>query len=258
VRLTLDTDAGRLTHEAGGRSVSLDLYSTEAFELVSQAWLKLGWNLKYTYTFTWLGRPIIQLPEDMVRAQEVIHRVRPAVIVETGVAHGGSLVFYASLCRLLGHGRVIGVDVEIRPHNRRAIEAHPLAPLITLVEGDAVAPATVARVKSAIAPGESAIVFLDSRHTRAHVLAELEAYHDLVSPGSYIVATDGIMRDLAEVPRGKPEWAADNPAAALAEFVRRHPEFVLERPAWPFNESPLTADVTHRPGAWARRRDGAP
>lgn len=257
MRLTLDTDSGRLTHETGDRSSSLDLYSKEAFELVSQAWLKLGWNLKYPYTFTWLGRPIIQLPQDMVRAQEVIYQVRPDVILETGVAHGGSLVFYASLCQLLGQGRVIGVDIEIRPQHRRAIEAHPLGSLIRLIEGDAAAPETVAQVRSLIGPGERVIVFLDSRHTRTHVLAELEAYHDLVSPGSFIVATDGIMRDLTDVPRGAREWAEDNPAAALADFVRRHPEFVLERPAWSFNESPLTEDVTHWPGAWAKRHGRA-
>src|SRR6266480_2325826 len=119
--------------------------SPEAFAIVSRAWLRLGWDVKYVYSFTWLGRPIIQLPEDMIRIQEVIYRLRPDVIVETGVAHGGSLIFYASLCHLIGKGRVIGVDIDIRSHNRAAIEAHPLSSLITLVEGDSVAPATIAK-----------------------------------------------------------------------------------------------------------------
>jgi cephalosporin hydroxylase len=184
----------------------------------------------------------------------VIWRVQPDVIVETGVAHGGSLVYYASLCKVIGKGRVIGVDIEIRPHNRQAIEAHPLSSLITLVEGDSIAPETVRKVHSLVKPGEVVMVFLDSCHTKQHVLAELEAYHDLISPGSYIVATDGIMRDLHDVPRGKPEWAWDNPAAAVVEFVSRHPEFVVEQPAWPFNESDLSTNVTHWPGAWLRRR----
>jgi len=178
--------------------------------------------------------------------------VQPDVIIETGVAHGGSLVYYASLCKLIGKQRVIGADIEIRPHNRQAIEAHPLSPLITLLEGNSIAPETVRQVHSLVKPWEVVIVFLDSCHTKQHVLAELESYHDLASPGSYIVATDEIMKDLQDVPRGKPEWAWDHPAAAVAEFVSKHLEFVVEQPSWPFNESELSANVTHWPGAWLR------
>lgn len=243
-----------LTMQVDGEEQTLPLYSKRAFELLSEIWVKVGWNQKYTYTYTWLGRPIIQLPEDMIRAQEVIHRVQPDVIIETGVAHGGSLVYHASLCKLLGKGHVIGLDIEIRPQNRQAIEAHPLFPMITLVEGDSIAPETARKVHSLVNPGEVVMVFLDSCHTKQHVLAELEAYHDLISPGSYIVATDGIMKNLHDVPRGKPEWACDNPAAAVAEFVSKHPEFVVEQPPWPFNESELSANVTHWPGAWLRRK----
>jgi cephalosporin hydroxylase len=221
---------------------------------LSRQWLKVGWVLKYSYTFSWLGRPIIQLPEDMVRLQEVIYRLQPDVILETGVAHGGSLIFSASLCQLLGKGRVIGVDIEIRPANRTAIESHPLAPLITLIEGDSVGPEVVQRVKSMIRPDEVVLVILDSNHTKDHVLAELEAYHDLVAPGSYIVATDGIMRDLDDVPQGSSLWRWDNPAAAAAAFLERHPEFELEQPGWRFNESPLQCNVTHWPEAWLKKR----
>ncbi|HST51632.1 MAG TPA: CmcI family methyltransferase [Pyrinomonadaceae bacterium] len=253
MRLTIDTEAKRLTLEEGGLSTDFDLYSKEAFDLLSRQWLKVGWNQKYPYTFSWMGRPIIQLPEDIIRAQEVIYRVRPDVIIETGVAHGGSLIFYASLCKAMGRGRVVGIDIEIRPHNRGAVEAHELFPFITLVEGSSVAPDVVARVHSLVKPGESVLVLLDSNHTRQHVSDELEAYHDLVTPGSYIVATDGSMSDLADVPRGRPEWTWDNPTAAAAEFARRHPEFVVEQPEWPFNESDLTENITHWPGAWLRR-----
>ena len=133
MRLTIDTQAKTVTRAEAGEERTLDLYSKEAFELISREWLKVGWNQKYPYTFAWLGRPIIQIPEDMIRTQEVIYRVRPDVIVETGVAHGGSLIFYASLCRLMGRGRVVGIDIEIRPHNRQAIEAHEMSPLIALV-----------------------------------------------------------------------------------------------------------------------------
>jgi cephalosporin hydroxylase len=253
MKLTIDTDARTLVIEEDDRMRELDLYSREAFEHISRQWVRVGWNEKYPYTFSWMGRPIIQLPEDIVRVQETICRVQPDVILETGVAHGGSLVFYASLAKALGNGRVIGIDIEIRPHNRKAIEAHPLKPLITLIEGSSVDPKIVAAAKACLKPGETVMVLLDSNHTKAHVRAELEAYCGLVTPGSYIVATDGVMRDLHDVPRGNPEWVADNPAAAATEFARAHPEFVLEQPPWPFNESTLAENVTHWPAAWLRR-----
>jgi cephalosporin hydroxylase len=253
MRVTIDTEAKRVFRETGGESLDLDLYSKEAFELISQLWLTVGWNQKYTYTFSWMGRPVIQLPEDMIRIQEVIYAVKPDVIIETGVAHGGSLVYYASLFKAMGKGRVIGIDIEIRPHNRKAIEAHDLFSLITLIEGSSTSAGVVNRVKSLVKPEEKVLILLDSCHSKEHVLAELECYHSLVSPGSYIVATDGIMRNLNDVPRGNREWVWDNPAAAAAEFAAEHPEFVLEQPAWPFNESELTENLTHWPGAWLRR-----
>ena len=254
MKLVIDTEARTLTIDEGGRQRALPLYSTEAFEAISRQWVRVGWNQKYPYTFSWLGRPVIQLPEDMIRIQEVIHRVRPDVIVETGVAHGGSLIFYASLCKAMDRGRVIGVDLEIRPHNRTAIENHPLAPLVTLVEGDSTAPATVQMVRDMVPRGAAVLVILDSNHSKCHVLAELEAYHGLVTPDSYIVATDGIMRDLWDVPRGQPGWRDDNPTAAAAEFAAAHPAFALEQPPWSFNESELARNVTNWPGAWLRRK----
>ena len=253
MKIVIDTTARTLTIEKDGKSNEMDLYSREAFECLSMQWLRVGWNQKYVYTFSWMGRPIIQLPEDMIRAQEVIYRLRPDVIVETGVAHGGSLVFYAGLCKAMGRGRVFGIDIEIRRHNRKAIEAHELSSYITLIEGNSTDAAIAAKTKSLVRAGEKVIVFLDSNHSRQHVLAELEAYCGLVSPGSYIVATDGLMRTLSDVPRGKAEWTQDNPAEAAAEFARTHPEFILEQPTWIFNESELTQNVTHWPGAWLRR-----
>jgi len=254
MKLIIDTTEGKLIQEIEGCQRILGLYTKEAFELISQQWLKVGWNQKYIYTFSWMGRPVIQLPEDMVRIQEVIHRVKPDVIIETGIAHGGSLVFYASLCKAMGKGRVIGIDIQIRPQNRQAIEAHTLFPLITLIEGNSVDPGMVDRVKALVRSGETVLVVLDSSHTKDHVLAELRAYSPLVSPGSYIIAADGIMRDLNDVPRGKSGWTWDNPAAAVAEFAERHPEFVLEDVAWPFNESKLTENVTYWPKGWLRRK----
>ncbi|HLJ53756.1 MAG TPA: CmcI family methyltransferase, partial [Chthonomonadaceae bacterium] len=234
-------------------SETFPLYSRQAFERISRQWVNVGWDQGYSYTFSWMGRPVIQLPEDMIRMQEVIYRLQPDLIVETGVAHGGSLIYYASLCRATGRGRVVGVDIEIRPHNRAAIEAHAMATSITLIEGNSTAPEIVERVRALVQPGETVLVILDSCHTKAHVAKELEAYHGLVTAGSYIVATDGIMRDLGDAPRGCPEWTWDNPAAAAEEFAAAHPEFALERPERPFNESALSAEITHWPQAWLRR-----
>ena len=161
MKLIVDTEAKELVCEQAGNPTRYALYSKEAFELIAQQWLILGWNQKYTYTFSWMGRPIIQLPEDMICTQEVIYRVQPDVIFETGIAHGGSLIYYASLCKAMGKGRVIGVDIEIRPHNRQAVEMHPLFPLITLIEGNSVAPEIVAQVQALIKPGETVMVLLD-------------------------------------------------------------------------------------------------
>lgn len=253
MKLTIDTDAKTLVEEKDGKRRELSLYSKEAFELISHQWLKVGWNQKYPYTFSWFGRPIIQIPEDIIRIQELLYRVKPDVIIETGVAHGGSLIFYASLCKAMERGRIIGIDIEIRPHNRKAIEAHELFSYLTLIEGSSTAPETLAKVKGLVKPSETVLVILDSCHTKDHVTRELELYHPLVTKGSYIVATDGSMKDLHDVPRGKPEWVWDHPTASAAEFAAKHPEFLLEQPAWPFNESELTQNITHWPGAFLRR-----
>ena len=255
MRIRIDTDSRDLLVEEVDGSRTLDLYGKEAFELISALWLKTSWNQKYSYTFTWMGRPIIQHPEDLVRLQEVIYTLKPYVIIETGVAHGGSLILYASLMKAMGKGRcVVGVDIEIRPHNRKAIEAHELAPMIRLVEGDSVAREIVDKAAEGIKPGDTVMVILDSNHSRAHVTAELEAYYRLVTPGSYIVATDGIMRDVFDVPRGTPEWRADNPAQAAEDFAASHPDFVIEAPRWLFNESDLKENITAWPSAWLKRR----
>ena len=155
MKLSIDTEQKRLTVQREGEPLEYPLYSPEAFSALSEAWLKVGWGVKYTYGFSWMGRPIIQLPDDMVRIQEVIYRVRPDVVIETGVAHGGSLIFYASLFKAMGVGRVIGVDIEIRPHNRQAIESHELSSYITLVEGSSTDAAIVGRVAAQIRPASA-------------------------------------------------------------------------------------------------------
>jgi cephalosporin hydroxylase len=254
-RVVVDLENNLVTVQSEAGSVVHRMDTAEAFEAVSRAWLRCGWDNKYVYGFSWLGRPIIQLPDDMFRVQEVIFSLKPDVIVETGVAHGGSLVFYAGLCKTMGKGRVIGVDVEIRPHNREAIEAHQLSPFITLIEGDSTDPGIVARVKSGIEPSDTVLVLLDSSHAKEHVLAELNAYAPLVSRGSYMVAMDGIMEQVAGAPRTRPEWAWNNPRAAALEFVEKNPNFVIGEPPFPFNEGNVIERVTYWPGGFIKKTE---
>ena len=251
--IKIDLEQGTVSTDENGRTREYKLDTPEAFQIVSDAWLRAGWDNKYVYSFTWLGRPIIQLPEDMIRLQEVIHAVQPDVIVETGVAHGGALIFYASLCKAMDRGRVIGVDVEIRPHNREAIASHFLAPLITLIEGSSIDPQVVSEVKSQIAPSETVMVMLDAAHQKQHVLAELEAYAPIVNPGSYIVAMDGIMENLAGAPRSQADWTWNNPRQAALEFVTNNPDFAIEEPRFNFNEGNVTERVTYWPSAFIKR-----
>ena len=253
MKISLDTETRQFTYSIENIEKTVDLYSKEAFEVLSRHWVRLGWNMKHLYTFSWMGRPIIQLPDDMLRIQEVIYHLKPDVIVETGVAHGGSLIFYSSLCKAMDKGRIIGIDIEIRPHNRKAIEAHPLNDRITLIEGSSTAPETLVQVKSLIKPGETVLVILDSDHSYKHVAEELRLYSGMTSVGSYIVATDGIMNDLIDVPRGHVHWKDDNPEAAARDFAKTNSNFVLEQPGWPFNESDLDRNITHWLGAWLKR-----
>jgi cephalosporin hydroxylase len=253
-RILIDLDRAVVVAGEGDAATTHPFSSPDAFSLVSQAWLRIGWDLKYVYGFTWLGRPIIQLPDDMFRIQEVIYRTRPDIVVETGVAHGGSLVFYASVLKAMGGGRVLGIDVEIRPHNRAAIEAHELGEYITLVEGSSIDPQVVSQVAGLISPDQRVLVMLDSNHSRDHVLAELHAYSGMVTPGSYIVAADGIMAELAGAPRSSADWAWNNPRNAVSEFLQTSSEFELEEPPFPFNEGSVTERVTYWPGAFLRRK----
>ena len=238
--------------EDGAERSQHELYSDKAFEILSRWSLNIGWSRKYSYGFSWMGRPIIQLPDDLVRIQEVIWSVQPTVIVETGVAHGGSLIFYASLFEAMGRGAVIGVDIDIHAPNRTAIEAHPLAGRIALIEGSSTDAATLEAVRARLKPEDRVLVILDSNHSQAHVAAELDAYSPMVSTGSYIVATDGIMRDLVGAPGVPTTWAKDNPSTAAEAFAAARRDFVLESPPRPFTETGL-APLTYWPSAYLRR-----
>ena len=250
--ITIDGDSVIVTSDDGTQQRHA-IGSPEGFEIISKLWLRSGWDAKYVYSFTWMGRPIIQLPDDLVRLQEVIFSVKPDVIVETGVAHGGGLIFYATLCKAMDKGRVIGVDIEIRPHNRHALEEHFLSDYITLIEGDSVGPDVVADVQARIQPGDTVLICLDSCHAKDHVLNELNAYAPFVTRGSYIVAMDGIMKDLVGAPRSDHDWRWNNPWQAAREFEAANPDFVIEEPAFAFNEGTVRRRVTYWPGAFLRR-----
>lgn len=191
--------------------------------------VRLGCKQRYPYNFTWLGMPVIQFPQDLVALQEIVWRVRPQLIVETGVAHGGGTIFLASLLDLIGgESGVVAIDVDIRQHNRQAIEAHPLARRVTLIEGSSTNPNVVERV-AAQAQGKRVMVVLDSDHTHAHVLAELSAYAPLVRKGSYIAVLDTIVERMAPDEIGDRPWGPGNsPMTAVREFLRHDRRFEID------------------------------
>lgn len=252
--IKIDMENGLVIDEElkGSRTFRMD--SPEAFALISKAWLRCGWDNKYVYSFTWMGRPIIQLPDDMFRIQEVIYNIKPDILIETGVAHGGSLIFYAGLFKAMGRGKVIGIDIEIRPHNRAALEAHELIEYITLMEGSSIDNRIVSEVKGKIKDDDKVMVVLDSSHSKDHVLNELRAYAPLVTKGSYIVATDGIMHWLGNALRTNPDWIWNNPKNAVEEFLLENDDFENVPPRFAFNEGNITEMVTYWPGAWLKRK----
>ncbi|MGJ8682423.1 cephalosporin hydroxylase family protein [Paraglaciecola sp.] len=240
-----NSDMTSLTHDIGTK---------EAFKAISAAMLRSGWDNKYVYSFSWLGRPIIQLPDDMIRIQELIYSVKPDVVLETGVAHGGSLIFYASILKAMGKGRVIGIDIDIRAHNRKAIEEHALYDAITLFEGSSTSPQIIDQISKDLNPEERVIVFLDANHTKQHVLDELHLYSSFIPVGSYVVAMDGIMQDMVGAPRSDEDWDWNNPTQAAKEFVAKNDNFIIEEPEIPFNEGNITdRDLSYWPHAFIKR-----
>lgn len=222
------------------------LGADDALTALSRKWILDASAHSYSYNFAWMGRPIIQFPQDMVAMQEIIWNTRPDLIIETGIAHGGSLILNASMLALLEladaattggtvdpkapRRKVLGIDIDIRAHNRAAIETHPMASRIQMLEGSSIDPGIVQQVRNIAAPYERVMVLLDSNHTHAHVLAELQAYADLVSPQSYFVVFDTIVQDMpAEASAHRPWGPGDNPKTAVWEFLKTHPEFEIDR-----------------------------
>jgi len=203
----------------------------QAFRELSTSWRAMALERKYMNNFSWLGRPMIQLPMDTIAMQEIIWSVKPDLIIETGVAHGGSVIMSASMLQLLGNGEVIGIDIDIRPHNRTAIETHPMASRIKLLEGSSVDDQIIGQVKKMAEGKKKILVFLDSNHTHEHVLGELNAYGPLVSIESYIVVFDTFVEDLpsdyewTDRPWGK----GNNPRTAVWEWMKNNVNFSIDR-----------------------------
>lgn len=212
---------------------------------LSREWIRKTGEYNYAYNFSWLGRPIIQLPQDIVAMQEIIWQVRPDLIVETGIAHGGSLIFSATVLAMLDYCEaaqqgiplnpaeskrtVVGVDIDIREHNRKALEEHPLSGHIRLIEGSSLDADVVDKVHQIAATKESVLVCLDSNHTHAHVLEELKAYGPLVTPNSYCVVFDTLIDDMPDELWGEKEWGkGNNPKTAVKQFLVEHPEFSVD------------------------------
>jgi cephalosporin hydroxylase len=185
---------------------------------------------RYSANFSWLGRPVIQIPQDLFAMQEIIWTIKPDFIIETGIAHGGSLIFYASMLQLIGKGKVIGIDIDIRRHNRVEIEKHPLYHKIVMIEGSSVDEHVVEQVKLLTTGAKTVILCLDSNHTHDHVLKELQFYAPLVSVGSYCVVFDtGIEFLSKDLISDRPWGPGNNPMTAVWEFLKAHPEFEIDK-----------------------------
>lgn len=234
-------------------------------QALSRIWVREAGPHKWAYNFSWLGRPAIQFPNDAWAMQELIWATRPDLIIETGIAHGGSLMFSASMLALLDladasergelldprrpRRKVLGVDIDIRAHNRTAIESHPMAARIEMIQGSSIAPDVVAQVRQVASGYQRILVCLDSNHTHEHVLAELHAYAELVTPGCYCVVFDTLVEDMPAQAVGDRPWGpGNNPKTAVRQFLLDHPEFEIDQ------DIPHKLLITVAPDGYLRRK----
>jgi cephalosporin hydroxylase len=201
----------------------------------TRSWMDAANSGKYSYHFEWMGRPIIQYPQDILAMQQIIWEVKPDLIIETGIAHGGSLIFSASMLELIAsctgiEGEVLGIDIDIRAHNRKAIEEHPMYKRISMIQGSSIAPEIIAQVKEKAKGKKRILVCLDSNHTHDHVLSELEAYAQLTTTGSYCVVMDTVIEDMpSDMFPDRPWGPGNNPKTAVWEYLKTHPEFEINK-----------------------------
>ncbi|TSA16925.1 MAG: cephalosporin hydroxylase [Nitrosopumilales archaeon] len=200
------------------------------FRNLSKSWFMASEKYEYSYHFTWLGRPIIQYPQDIIALQEIIWKVKPDLIIETGIAHGGSLIFFASMLELIGHGEVLGIDVDIREHNRIEIEKHPMYKKINMIEGSSISDKVAKKVYKFSRGKKRILLVLDSNHTHEHVLKEMELYSPLVTKGSYMIVFDTVIEDISDPSNpssNKRPWGkGNNPKTAVKKFLKGNNRFV--------------------------------
>lgn len=234
--------------EERNRSFVEQMGADDSLRRLTREWFAAVSQHEYSYHFTWLGRPIIQFPQDLIAVQEIIWKVRPDLIIETGIARGGSLIFSASILELLGgDGLVVGVDIDIREHNRVEVERHALAKRIRMIQGSSVAAETFAEVRQHAQGKRRVLVMLDSNHTHEHVLRELELYSPLVKQDSYLIVFDTIIGEMPEeFSRERPWGPDDNPLTAVREFLRQNDRFEVDRE---FDNKLL---ITVAPGGYLR------
>ncbi len=203
---------------------------SNSFKKLTKSWFESSVKFEYSYHFTWLGRPIIQYPQDIMALQEIIWKVKPDLIIETGIARGGSLMFSASILQLLGKGKVLGIDIKIRPENKKKIQQHFLWKRISMIEGSSIDKKTIDKVYKFAKGKKRVMVVLDSNHTHEHVLNELKAYSPLVSKNSYLVVFDTIIEDLPKKIESKQPWSkGNNPKTALLEFLKHNKQFKIDK-----------------------------
>ena len=201
----------------------------EELKKAASAFMTESIKSRYSYNFTWMGRPIIQYPQDIIAIQEIIYRIQPDLIIETGIAHGGSLIFHASICELIGKGEVLGIDIDIREHNRNEIQNHKMIKRISMLQGSSISPEIIDQVKEIAKGKEKILVILDSNHTHEHVLEEMKLYSPLVTKGSYLMVFDTIVEDLPEETSADKIWSVgDNPKTAVFEFLQTNSDFEID------------------------------
>jgi cephalosporin hydroxylase len=208
----------------------IEMAKSNSFKKLTKSWFESSVKFEYSYHFTWLGRPIIQYPQDIMALQEIIWKVKPDLIIETGIARGGSLMFSASILQLLGKGKVLGIDIKIRPENKKKIQQHFLWKRISMIEGSSIDKKTIDKVYKFAKGKKRVMVVLDSNHTHEHVLNELKAYSPLVSKNSYLVVFDTIIEDLPKKIESKQPWSkGNNPKTALLEFLKHNKQFKIDK-----------------------------
>lgn len=206
------------------------MHKDKEFIKLTKQWFKKSWNYEYQYHFRWLGLPILQFPQDVMAIQELIWKVKPDLIIEAGIARGGSIIFSSSILELIGKGEVVGIDIDIRKHNKKQIEKHPLFKRITMIEGSSVNKKIIKRVYEIAKNKSKILVMLDSNHTHKHVLNEMKAYTPLIKKGSYIVVMDTMIEDLPKnFFRNRPSNTGNNPRTAIEEFLKSNKRFKIDK-----------------------------